>query len=110
MWMQRHTRPVSKRHRQARQQCDWRHRLQGIVPEMRRIDPVARTLYMAGVLLVTLVSFGVEPLRRFFDFTVPNITLLWPGIAVVVIVALAQWYLARRAGRKFKATEDKYPE
>ena len=71
---------------------------------------LARTLYMAGVLFVTLVSFGVEPLRRFFDFTVPNITLLWPGIAVVVIVALAQWYLARRAGRKFKATEDKYPE
>lgn len=71
---------------------------------------LARTLYMAGVLFVTLVSFGIEPLRQFFDFTVPNIILLWPGIAVVVIVALAQWYLARRAGRKFKATEDKYPE
>ena len=71
---------------------------------------LARTLYMAGVLFVTLVSFGVEPLRQFFDFTVPNIILLWPGIAVVVIVALVQWWLARRAGRKFKATEDKYPE
>lgn len=71
---------------------------------------LARTLYMAGVLFVTLVSFGIEPLRQFFDFTVPNITLLWPGIAAVVIVALAQWYLARRVGRKFKATEDKYPE
>ena len=71
---------------------------------------LARMLYMAGVLLVTLVSFGVEPLRQFFDFTVPNIILLWPGIAVVVIVALAQWWLARRAGRKFKAIEDKYPE
>jgi len=71
---------------------------------------LARMLYMAGVLFVTLVSFGVEPLRRFFDFTVPNIILLWPGIAVVVIVALVQWYLARRAGRKFKAIEDKYPE
>ena len=62
---------------------------------------LARTLYMAGVLFVTLVSFGVEPLRQFFDFTMPNITLLWPGIAVVVPVALAQWWLARRAGRKF---------
>ena len=71
---------------------------------------LARMLYMMGVLFVTLVSFGVEPLRQFFDFTVPNIILLWPGIAVVVIVALAQWWLARRAGRKFKATEDKYPE
>ena len=66
---------------------------------------LARTLYMAGVLLVTLVSFGVEPLRQFFDFTVPNITLLWPGIAVVVIVALAQWWLARRAGKKLTANE-----
>ena len=62
---------------------------------------LARMLYMAGVLLVTLVSFGIEPLRQFFDFTMPNITLLWPGIAVVIPVALAQWWLARRAGRKF---------
>lgn len=62
---------------------------------------LARTLYMAGVLFVTLVSFGIEPLRQFFDFTMPNITLLWPGIAVVIPVALAQWWLARRAGRKF---------
>ena len=66
---------------------------------------LARTLYMAGVLFVTLVSFGIEPLRRFFDFTVPNITLLWPGIAVVVIVALVQWWLARRAGKKLTANE-----
>lgn len=66
---------------------------------------LARTLYMAGVLFVTLVSFGIEPLRQFFDFTVPNIILLWPGIAVVVIVALAQWWLARRAGKKLTANE-----
>lgn len=62
---------------------------------------LARTLYMAGVLFVTLVSFGIEPLRQFFDFTMPNVALLWPGIAVVVPVTLAQWWLARRAGRKF---------
>lgn len=66
---------------------------------------LARTLYMAGVLFVTLVSFGIKPLRQFFDFTVPNIILLWPGIAVVVIVALAQWWLARRAGKKLTANE-----
>lgn len=65
---------------------------------------LARTLYMAGVLFVTLVSFGIEPLRQFFDFTMPNVALLWPGIAVVVPVALAQWWLARRAGRKFVDT------
>ena len=66
---------------------------------------LARTLYMAGVLFVTLVSFGIEPLRQFFDFTIPNVALLWPGIAVVVIVALAQWWLARRAGKKLTANE-----
>ena len=66
---------------------------------------LARMLYMTGVLFVTLVSFGIEPLRQFFDFTVPNIILLWPGIAVVVIVALVQWWLARRAGRKLTANE-----
>lgn len=65
---------------------------------------LARTLYMAGVLFVTLVSFGIEPLRQFFDFTMQNVALLWPGIAVVVPVALAQWWLARRAGRKFADT------
>lgn len=68
---------------------------------------LARTLYMAGVLLVTLVSFGIEPLRQFFDFTVPNIILLWPGIAVVVIVALVQWRLARRAGKKLITRENR---
>ena len=66
---------------------------------------LARMLYMTGVLFVTLVSFGIEPLRQFFDFTVPNIILLWPGIAVVVIVALVQWWLARRAGKKLTANE-----
>lgn len=71
---------------------------------------LARTLYMAGVLFVTLVSFGIEPLRQFFDFTVPNIILLWPGIAAIVVVALVQWWLARRIGRKLKTIEDKYPE
>ena len=68
---------------------------------------LARTLYMAGVLFVTLVSFGIEPLRQFFDFTVPNIILLWPGIAVVIPVALAQWWLARRAGKKLITRENR---
>ena len=68
---------------------------------------LARTLYMTGVLFVTLVSFGIEPLRQFFDFTVPNIILLWPGIAVVIPVALAQWWLARRAGKKLITRENR---
>lgn len=68
---------------------------------------LARTLYMAGVLLVTLVSFGVGPLRQFFDFTVPNIILLWPGIAAIIIVAAAQWQIARQAGKKLITRENR---
>ena len=68
---------------------------------------LARTLYMAGVLFVTLVSFGVEPLRQFFDFTVPNIILLWPGIAAIIIVAAVQWQIARQAGKKLITRENR---
>lgn len=68
---------------------------------------LARMLYMTGVLFVTLVSFGIEPLRQFFDFTVPNITLLWPGIAAIVVVALVQWWLARRVGKKLITRENR---
>ena len=68
---------------------------------------LARTLYMTGVLFVTLVSFGVEPLRQFFDFTVPNIILLWPGITVIIIVAAVQWQIARQAGKKLITRENR---
>ena len=68
---------------------------------------LARTLYMAGVLFVTLVSFGIEPLRQFFDFTMPNIILLWPGIAVIIIVAAVQWQIARQAGKKLITRENR---
>ena len=65
----------------------------------------ARLLYLLSVVIVAAGSFGFGFLRDFFDFTVPNITLLWPGISVVVIVALAQWWLARRVGKKLTANE-----
>ena len=68
---------------------------------------LARMLYMTGVLLVTLVSFGIEPLRQFFDFTVPNIILLWPGIAAIIIVAAVQWQIARQAGKKLITRENR---
>mgnify|MGYP000955992027 FL=1 len=68
---------------------------------------LARTLYLAGVLFVTLVSFGIEPLRQFFDFTMPNITLLWPGIAAIIIVAAVQWQIARQAGKKLITRENR---
>ena len=70
----------------------------------------ARLLYLLSVVVVAAGSFGFGFLRDFFDFTVPNITLLWPGIAVVVVVALVQWRLARCAGRKYRVIENSHPE
>ena len=64
---------------------------------------LARMLYMLAVLLVTVVSFGVGPLREFFDFTPPNLLLLWPGIAIIIPVTILQWWWARRIGRGFAA-------
>jgi len=58
-------------------------------------------LYMLAVLFVTVVSFGVGPLRQFFDFTPPNLLLLWPGIAIIIPVTILQWWWARRIGRGF---------
>ena len=62
---------------------------------------LARMLYMLAVLLVTVVSFGVGPLREFFDFTPPNLLLLWPGIAIIIPVTILQWWWAWRVGQRF---------
>ena len=62
---------------------------------------LARMLYMLAVLIVTVVSFGVGPLREFFDFTPPNLLLLWPGIAIIIPVTILQWWWAWRVGRRF---------
>lgn len=63
---------------------------------------LARTLYLVGVAVVSLVSFSVPWLRQFFDFAMPDIQLLWPGIAVAIPVVIIQWLIARRAGHKFR--------
>ena len=62
---------------------------------------LARTLYMLAVLLVTVVSFGIIPLRQFFDFTPPNLLLLWPSIAIIIPVTMLQWWWAWRVSRRF---------
>ena len=64
---------------------------------------LARTLYMLAVLLVTVVSFGIIPLRQFFDFTPPNLLLLWPSIAIIIPVTILQWWWAWRVSQRFVA-------
>lgn len=60
----------------------------------------ARLLYLASVVVVAAMSFGVGFLRNFFDFTSPNVLMLWPAIGVIGLAAFAQWKIAQRAGRR----------
>lgn len=60
----------------------------------------ARLLYLLSVVVVAAGSFGFGFLRDFFDFTAPNLFIMWPAIGVIILAALAQLFLARRVGRR----------
>ena len=71
------------------------------------IDKVAkraRLLYLLSVVVVAAGSFGFGFLRGFFDFTVPNLFIMWPAIGVIILAALAQLFLARRVGRRISTS------
>lgn len=72
----------------------------GVVLDRRA--KTARMLYIAAALLVASTSFVVPLLRRFFDFTIPTLAMIGPVAGVVVIAALLQWHLARRAGKIYQ--------
>lgn len=72
----------------------------GVVLDRRA--KTARMLYIAAALLVASNSFAVPLLRRFFDFTIPTLAMIGPVAGVVVIAALLQWHLARRAGKIYQ--------
>ena len=63
----------------------------------------ARLLYLLSVIIVAAGSFSFGFLRDFFDFTVPNLFIMWPAAGAIVVAMLAQWWLARRAGKKITA-------
>lgn len=67
----------------------------------------ARLLYLAAVIFVALTSFGVGPLRNFFDFTLPNLFIIWPAIGVIALAAGMQWQMAKVAGHKFQSRQRK---
>ena len=60
----------------------------------------ARLLYLLSVVVVAAGSFGFGFLRDFFDFTVPNLFIMWPAIGAIVLAALVQLFIARRVGRR----------
>ena len=72
----------------------------GVVLDRRA--KTARMLYIAAALPVASTSFAVPLLRRFFDFTIPTLAMIGPVAGVVVIAALLQWHLARRAGKIYQ--------
>lgn len=67
-----------------------------------RSAKTAQALYIASAASVGVMSFGIAPLRDFFDFTQPNWGYLFPALAVIVIVAILQYKLAVRAGSKLR--------
>ena len=60
----------------------------------------ARIIYLLAAIFVAVSSFGIGFLRNFFDFTMPNILVIWPASFVSLLVAALQWYLAKKAGRR----------
>lgn len=67
-----------------------------------RSAKIARLLYVMSAGVVGVMSFGIAPLRDFFDFTRPNWGYLFPALLVIVIVVVVQYRLAVRAGRKLR--------
>jgi cation-transporting P-type ATPase E len=60
----------------------------------------ARLLYLLSVIIVAAGSFGFGFLRDFFDFTVPNLFIMWPAAGAIAVAMLAQLFIARWAGRR----------
>ena len=60
----------------------------------------ARLLYLLSVIIVAAGSFSLGFLRDFFDFTVPNLFIMWPAAGAIVVAMLAQLFIARWAGRR----------
>ena len=61
---------------------------------------IARVLYVTAVSIVFVVSFSVEPLRNFFDFSTPVWRNIWPLIIILACVATLQWKVAYDIGRR----------
>ena len=67
----------------------------------------ARLFYLIAVTIVAIGSFGLGPLRDFFDFSLPTVWILWPAITLIALSATIQWQMAKVASQKFKSQQKK---
>ncbi len=72
----------------------------------------ARLLYLVAVMFVALTSFSFGFMRDFFDFSLPQVWILWPAVGVIALAAMGQWDLAKRARRRLdtRAKRDHLPK
>lgn len=66
---------------------------------------LARSLYIATVVMVVVTSFGVGFVRDFFDFTAPAWQNTLPLLVLISCTAMLQWKIAENAGKRLKARE-----
>ena len=81
-----------------------------LVPKMfdiknNKVARTARLLYIIAVAAVAVLSFGLGFARSFFDFTMPAWQNTWPLLVGIIVVGVAQWYIADMAGRRLKKRE-----
>lgn len=81
-----------------------------LVPRMfdvknNRTARLARLLYILGVMIVIIPSFGLGFARDFFDFTTPAWQDTLPLLLLIIATAVLQWRLARNAGIRLKKRE-----
>lgn len=81
-----------------------------LVPRMFNVKSnstsrLARLLYILAAVVVVIPSFGLSVARDFFDFTTPAWRDTWPLFVALIGVALLQFYIATKAGRRLKRRE-----
>jgi len=82
-----------------------------LVPRMFNLKPdrttlIARALYILAATIVVVPSFGLTIAREFFDFTTPAWTNTWLLFVAIIVVALLQFYIAHKAGQRFRKRQD----
>lgn len=81
-----------------------------LAPKMFHIKYTNRTriafgLYFLATMLIFLPSFGIDFVREFFNFATPAYANIWPILVLVAAVAILQWIIAIRAGKRVKARQ-----
>ena len=59
-------------------------------------NDIRRGLYILGTLLFTAVIFSTPILREFFEFNLPNTSQFWFVSSVIILVSVAQLFIASR--------------